>query len=227
MFSVNKIANMKPIKLLLVAILVIGFSALAISNLVSSNNKLKLRDIQLESTSTKLKQLEIERKDLNKQLEAEVNQKVINEQKVQELEKKSLEQDTKQKELEAQLQAKLDAKKQTFPSVTPKAYAAVQVTGDKESWLRASGIPESEWWAVDSIVSRESGWKPCAYNPGRNDCSAMPTSACGLAQALPCSKLGPNWTDPVHNLKWQYNYVKARYGGYPQAVAFWNANHWY
>lgn len=101
------------------------------------------------------------------------------------------------------------------------------ITGDKYTWMTQAGIPESEWEFVDYIVSRESGWNPCAYYPGRSDCSATPTSACGLAQALPCSKLGTNWYDPVHALKWQYNYVKARYGGYQQAVAFWKINHWY
>ena len=91
--------------------------------------------------------------------------------------------------------------------------------GNKEAWMAAAGIPQSEWWAVDSIVSRESSWNPNAVNAS--------SGACGLAQALPCSKMGPNWSDPVVALKWQYNYVNARYGGYPQAVAFWNINHWY
>ena len=79
------------------------------------------------------------------------------------------------------------------------------------------------------IVTRESGWDPCAYNPGLSDCNANPVSACGLAQSLPCGKQSAygHWTDPVANLKWQYEYVKERYGGYAQAVAFWEANHWY
>ena len=107
--------------------------------------------------------------------------------------------------------------------------AAKAISGDKYDWLRASGIPESEWTYVDYIVGRESGWNPCAYNPGMSDCNANPTSACGLAQSLPCGKQSKygHWTDPVANLKWQYEYVKGRYGGYAQAYAFWTANHWY
>lgn len=109
------------------------------------------------------------------------------------------------------------------------APAARAITGNKHDWLRASGIPESEWQYVDYIVGRESGWNPCAYNPGQSDCNANPTSACGLAQSLPCGKQSKygHWTDPVANLKWQYEYVKGRYGGYAQAYAFWTANHWY
>lgn len=92
-------------------------------------------------------------------------------------------------------------------------------TGDKYIWLAASGIPESEWWAVDSIVSRESSWNPNAVNPS--------SGACGLGQQLPCGKWPGAWNDPIAALKAQYNYVTVRYGGYPQAVAFWNSHHWY
>ena len=85
--------------------------------------------------------------------------------------------------------------------------------------MTAAGIPQSEWWAVDSIVSRESGWNPNAVNPS--------SGACGLGQQLPCGKWAGAWNDPVAALKAQYQYVTERYGGYSQAVAFWNANHWY
>ena len=114
-------------------------------------------------------------------------------------------------------------------SAAPAAARSASISGTKEQWMAAAGIPSNQWHYVDSIVSRESGWNPCAYNPGLSDCNANPTSACGLAQSLPCGKQSKygHWTDPVANLKWQYEYVTARYGGYAQAVAFWNANHWY
>jgi hypothetical protein len=130
-------------------------------------------------------------------------------------------------------------------SAAPAAARSVSISGNKETWLAASGIPRDQWQYVDMIVSRESGWNPCAYNPGLSDCSANPTSACGLAQSLPCGKQSKygHWTDPVANLKWQYEYVHGRYyegspyvpsgmcagygRGYPCAVAFWTKNHWY
>lgn len=92
-------------------------------------------------------------------------------------------------------------------------------TGTKYDWMRAAGIPESQWQYVDYIVGRESGWNPRAVNSS--------SGACGLVQALPCSKLGANWADPVHALKWQYSYVQSRYGGYAGAYSFWLSNHWY
>lgn len=109
----------------------------------------------------------------------------------------------------------------------PKSVPTVSITGNKQEWLQASGIPADLWWAVDYIVSRESGWNPCAYYPGRSNCSASPTTACGLAQQNPCGKIPGHWTDPVAALRWQYQYVNDRYGGYPQAVAYWKIHHVY
>lgn len=85
--------------------------------------------------------------------------------------------------------------------------------------MRAAGIPESQWVYVDYIVSKESSWNPLAVNRS--------SGACGLAQALPCSKIPGDWRDPVNALKWQFGYVTARYGGYYGAYQFWVANRWY
>lgn len=143
-------------------------------------------------------------------------QQTTSQQQFEEQQKKLQEVEQKLQETEKALQAKRS---------TPQVYAAELPTfvpnGDKQTWLSQSGIPESEWWAVDWIVSRESGWRPCAYNPGQNDCNANPSSACGLVQQYPCHKIPGDWRDPVLALKWQYNYVTVRYGGYAQAVEYW------
>lgn len=131
-------------------------------------------------------------------------------------------------------------------TVSEQATSNASPSGTKEQWMAAAGIPQDQWWAVDYIVSRESGWNPCAYNPGRSNCGLTDTqidalcatyvrhngrsicgSACGLAQSLPCQKQGSDWSDPVASLKWQYNYVKSRYGGYVGAYNHWVTNHWY
>lgn len=111
------------------------------------------------------------------------------------------------------------------PVETPVVAKVVQpkpkpvITGDKTTWMTQAGIPESEWEFVDYIVSRESSWNPLAVNKS--------SGACSLAQSLPCSKIPGDWTDPVNALKWQYQYVTNRYGGYRQAYQFWTVNHWY
>lgn len=121
------------------------------------------------------------------------------------------------KKVEATKTAKTNLQPIPQATVSPTGQA---ITGSKEDWLLASGIPQSDWTYVDFIVKRESGWNPKALNKS--------SGACGLAQALPCAKTGcANYSDPVCALKWQYGYVKARYGGYAGAYNFWLKSNWY
>ncbi|SIT73332.1 Transglycosylase SLT domain-containing protein [Microbacterium sp. RU33B] len=109
--------------------------------------------------------------------------------------------------------------------VAPKAAAASASRpmytggGSKTEWLLASGIAESDWAYVDYIVSKESGWNPNATNKS--------SGACGLVQALPCSKVPGNGYDPVDNLRWANGYAVGRYGSWAGAYAFWTAKHWW
>lgn len=105
----------------------------------------------------------------------------------------------------------------SITSEEPTSAPAYSGGGNKDTWLAASGIPQSSWWAVDSIVSGESGWNPTAVNPS--------SGACGLGQQLPCGKWGGDWTDPVHALKSMNTYVQA-YGGWAAAVEFRNCTGW-
>jgi soluble lytic murein transglycosylase-like protein len=91
--------------------------------------------------------------------------------------------------------------------------------GSSAEWMTAAGIPESDWGYVDYIVSRESGWNPNATNKS--------SGACGLVQALPCSKVPGNGYDPVDNLRWGNGYAVGRYGSWQNAFAFWSGNHWW
>lgn len=91
--------------------------------------------------------------------------------------------------------------------------------GSKTDWLAASNIAQEYWGYADFMVQKESGWNPNAVNKS--------SGACGLAQALPCSKLGPNWSNPVVALNWMNSYVNGRYGGWEGAYNFWQKNRWY
>jgi hypothetical protein len=104
---------------------------------------------------------------------------------------------------------------------TPESAPTPVLTGSKEDWMRAAGIPEADWGNVDYIVTRESGWNPNAVNKS--------SGACGLAQSLPCGKseVYGAWNDPVAQLRWQMDYVNQRYGGYAGAVAHSKAKGWY
>lgn len=91
--------------------------------------------------------------------------------------------------------------------------------GSSTEWLAAAGIAESDWPYVDYIVKRESGWNPNATNSS--------SGACGLVQALPCSKVPGNGYDPVDNLRWANGYAVGRYGSWAGAYDFWTRNHWW
>ena len=97
------------------------------------------------------------------------------------------------------------------------------VNASKESWMSAAGIPESNWFYVDYIVSRESRWDFRISNPY--------SGAYGLPQALPAGKMataGSDWaTNPVTQLKWMNSYVISRYGSWRGAYNFWLSNGWY
>ena len=104
-------------------------------------------------------------------------------------------------------------------SARPAAPLLYTGGGSPAEWMAAAGIPESEWGYVDAIVRRESGWNPNATNAS--------SGACGLVQALPCSKVPGNGYDPVANLMWGSAYAVSRYGSWAQAYEAWNRQHWW
>ncbi|WP_460801837.1 aggregation-promoting factor C-terminal-like domain-containing protein [Microbacterium sp. GXF6406] len=91
--------------------------------------------------------------------------------------------------------------------------------GAPAEWMAAAGISSGDWGYVDYIVSRESGWNPNATNSS--------SGACGLVQALPCSKVPGNGYNPIDNLRWANGYATGRYGSWAAAYAFWTNNHWW
>lgn len=100
----------------------------------------------------------------------------------------------------------------------------VQVTGNKETWLRDAGIASSDWSYVDQIITKESGWGYWKWN-------SQGSGAFGLCQSLPASKMasaGSDYmTNPVTQLKWCDGYAKSRYQGWHNAWIKWQAQHWW
>lgn len=115
------------------------------------------------------------------------------------------------------------------PAETPAPQPAVverpvvEVPKGKEDILRAAQIPESDWQAVDYIVSKESSWRHDAVNSS--------SGATGLCQALPASKMASEgedyMTNAVTQLRWCHKYATQRYGSWQGAFAFWVNNHWW
>ncbi len=113
----------------------------------------------------------------------------------------------------------------------------VVMTGGRAEWLVAAGISPSEYYAVDYIVGRESGWCPTKWQGQYGGCPAYhgaPTSSgigYGLCQATPGYKMasaGEDWAvNPVTQLKWCTGYARTRYGSWAGAYNFWIVNHWW
>jgi hypothetical protein len=155
---------------------------------------------------------------LNKQLDHELEQKQKNTEKIKQLEEERQRLEQEKIDLQNQLQAKA-AERARLAAASGRVSAASAVPADKEAILVAAGVPADQRASAMWLINKESSWNSHAINPS--------SGACGLVQALPCSKLPCSLSDAVCQIKWQVGYVNARYGGYNQAVAFHRANNWY
>lgn len=156
---------------------------------------------RLENTVQQLKQ----QKNQVEQIKAKTEQEnAQQQQQIQELNKQL-------EEKERQLQAKRR---------TAIAYAAsLGNSGSCADWMAQAGIPST--YATNKLILNESGCRPNAVNPS--------SGACGIPQALPCSKMNCSLSDPVCQLRWMDQYVKSTYGTWENALAKWNSRypHWY
>lgn len=123
------------------------------------------------------------------------------------------------KQLDAQReQARLEAIKQAEAikvAVMPKTAPIMAVNGSCRDWIVQAGVADVEnaYW----LIMKESGCNPNSVNKS--------SGACGIPQALPCSKLGTN--DPVAQIQWMQNYCVRRYGSWAGAVAHFRSVGWY
>lgn len=147
---------------------------------------------------------------LKRELESKAQQ--INDQldKLEGQQKKTNEQKKEIEKLKKQLQAK-KAEKARLSKAVIYAESAPEPSG---AVFTGSGDKYLDW-----IISKESGGNKYAINAS--------SGACGLFQALPCSKLGCDLSDLECQLDWGRNYVNSRYGSAYNAYLFWLKNHWY
>ena len=69
------------------------------------------------------------------------------------------------------------------------------------------------------IYMHESGNNPGSVN--------VSSGACGLGQALPCSKMPCSLSDYACQDNFFTGYMKARYGTWENAKSFWLAHRWW
>lgn len=75
------------------------------------------------------------------------------------------------------------------------------------------------WEDGADLQSYENGFNPYAVNPT--------SGACGLSQALPCSKMNCKLGDIDCDLNWQKEYISGRYGTVSKTLQFWLIKGWY
>lgn len=85
------------------------------------------------------------------------------------------------------------------------------------------GFSSDQFGCLDSLWTRESGWRVDADNPT--------SSAYGIPQALPGSKMssaGSDWaTNPATQIRWGLGYIQSRYGSPCSAWGHSESHNWY
>lgn len=108
-------------------------------------------------------------------------------------------------------------------AIVPAPVTAPVANIDVKAYARARSdqmFGAGHWSALEALWARESGWNYRSYNRS--------STACGIPQAMPCSKGGSNFrNDPQAQVEWGLRYIAGRYGNPSKAWAFWNSRHWY
>jgi hypothetical protein len=103
----------------------------------------------------------------------------------------------------------------TRPPVSGSPQAVARALLSARGW-------SAQWSAFNALEMGEAGWNPRALNPS--------SGACGLPQALPCSKL-PNGINSTvtQQVTWMLDYIARNYGSPAKAYAAWlsRSPHWY
>lgn len=134
-----------------------------------------------------------------------------------------LQNDAKQKLID-DLNTQLQAKKQSQNVIAQATRAVI-------SYVAPTAYAADGNAAKAFIYEHESGNRPCVINGGAINCAGSSTLACGLGQALPCSKLlavCPDLSDyGCQDNYFTNNYMIPRYGSWENARAFWLAHNWW
>lgn len=109
--------------------------------------------------------------------------------------------------------------------VPSERHYSLEANGDIQLMMKAKVVAkwgEEYWPAMHYILDHESGSDPYVVN--------KTSGACGIPQALPCSKL-LNVVGSLDNidgqLDWMIDYVAKRYSNPINAMEFWQSHHWY
>ncbi len=89
--------------------------------------------------------------------------------------------------------------------------------GSCDEWMAAAGI--NDLGNATYLIGKESGCNPYSVNSS--------SGACGVGQALPCSKTGCEMGDGACQTRWMNSYVMGRYGSWQAAADHHRNKGWY
>lgn len=197
---------------LLLGLVLVALLAFAVAGITSARNtkdRLEFNKVQLNNRASEIKLEQLKSKDLYNKLN---DNSVKTEQQINDYKKQLEDSKKREEDLNAQLQAKIETKNRLAQAQTS---AVATVTATKT----VSAAPISSNAAKAFIYSHESGNRTDAINAG--------SGACGLGQALPCSKMPCTLSDYICQDAFFTNYAMNRYGSWEGAVAFWQSHQWW
>lgn len=110
-----------------------------------------------------------------------------------------------------------------IPNVNAKTYTKKQCKQYAYQQVLKKGWSVNDYKNLEKLWQRESGWNAKARN--------KKSGACGICQALPCSKMKKYGKDYKTNCKtqirWGVDYIKRRYGNPTKAWKHFQKKHWY
>jgi len=110
-----------------------------------------------------------------------------------------------------------------LPTATPVLKPRVQaIPGSAKAIVlakAAKAFGEEHVQAFENLINKESHFNPQAINPS--------SGACGIFQALPCSKLPCQLEDVDCQADWGVKYIASRYGNPTEAWNFHQKKGWY
>ena len=186
----------------IVILLVIGMTG--VRHIDHLEDGIKLKQIEIQDNSAKLKLLDKKYIELNKQLDKSGTDK-------QKLEEQLKQLQNEREELQKALQAKKEQKANDLAVKTQKA-----VTGTA---VASAATPSECVDAKSCIYMKESG--------NRTDAINASSGACGLGQALPCGKMGCSLSDYACQDAFFTSYAINRYGSWENAWSFWQLHNWW
>lgn len=214
----------KAFSLTIATLVVLIFAGLAVADATRAHTQLETKHLELQSTQDKIKLLQLQYGELESKLQKAEDSQSTSVEQLKQLQQQKEDLDKQLQTVQAQLQAKANAK-QNSASV---AYAAEP---SKEQLMASAGIAAGDYYYADYIITRESGWRECVRNGGAVDCNYSGELAYGLCQSLPGNKMasaGADWkSNSITQLKWCNGYAISRYGSWYAACNFWKANGWW